>query len=162
MINQFQMLAPDRHHLRRTAKATYLYSYVEYDNAFRFMKMGYASSLSWFMFVIMLTSRSCCSDPPEGGCSPTAKGVTSCELAALTARDIGDAPGAGGVAASAPRYLVLLVVSVVFLFPVYWVFLEAIKGPLPSSNTRRTSIPFGSAWPTSRTRSTTFTWQGTC
>ncbi len=55
MINQFQMLAPL---IVITsggpAKATYLYSYVEYDNAFRFMKMGYASSLSWLMFVIML------------------------------------------------------------------------------------------------------------
>jgi multiple sugar transport system permease protein len=55
MINQFQMLAPL---IVITsggpAKATYLYSYVEYDNAFRFMKMGYASSLSWFMFIIML------------------------------------------------------------------------------------------------------------
>ncbi len=55
MINQFQMLAPL---IVITsggpAKATYLYSYVEYDNAFRFLKMGYASALSWFMFLIML------------------------------------------------------------------------------------------------------------
>ena len=36
------------------AKATYLYSFVEYNNAFKFLKMGYASALSWFMFLIML------------------------------------------------------------------------------------------------------------
>ncbi|MFI5367883.1 MAG: carbohydrate ABC transporter permease, partial [Spirochaetia bacterium] len=55
MINQFQMLAPlIVITAGGPAKATYLYSFVEYDNAFRFMKMGYASSLSWFMFVIML------------------------------------------------------------------------------------------------------------
>jgi multiple sugar transport system permease protein len=55
MINQFQMLAPL---IVITsggpAKATYLYSFVEYDNAFRFMKMGYASALSWLMFIMML------------------------------------------------------------------------------------------------------------
>ena len=55
MINQFQVLAPL---LVITsggpAKATYLYSFVEYNNAFHFLKMGYASALSWFMFVIML------------------------------------------------------------------------------------------------------------
>ena len=55
MINQFQVLAPL---LVITsggpAKATYLYSFVEYNNAFKFLKMGYASALSWFMFLIML------------------------------------------------------------------------------------------------------------
>ncbi len=55
MIQQFQMLAPV---IVITGggpvKATYLYSYVEYDNAFRFLKMGFASALSWFMFLIIL------------------------------------------------------------------------------------------------------------
>jgi multiple sugar transport system permease protein len=55
MINQFQVLAPL---LVITsggpAKATYLYSFVEYNNAFKFLKMGYASALSWFLFIIML------------------------------------------------------------------------------------------------------------
>ena len=55
MIQQFQMLAPI---IVITgggpARATYLYSYVEYENAFKFLKMGYASSLSWFMFCIVL------------------------------------------------------------------------------------------------------------
>ncbi len=55
MIQQFQMLAPI---IVITgggpAKATYLYSYVEYDNAFKFLRMGFASSLSWFMFFIIL------------------------------------------------------------------------------------------------------------
>jgi len=55
MIQQFQMLAPI---IVITgggpARATYLYSYVEYENAFKFLKMGYASSLSWFMFFIVL------------------------------------------------------------------------------------------------------------
>lgn len=55
MIQQFQMLAPI---IVITgggpARATYLYSYVEYENAFKFLKMGYASALSWFMFFIVL------------------------------------------------------------------------------------------------------------
>jgi multiple sugar transport system permease protein len=40
------------------------------------------------------------------------------------------ASGALGHAGAALRYLVLLAVSVVFLFPVYWVFLKAINGPI--------------------------------
>lgn len=36
------------------AKATYLYSMLIYDNGFRFFKMGYASALSWVMFVIII------------------------------------------------------------------------------------------------------------
>jgi len=55
MIQQFQMLAPI---IVITGggpvKATYLYSYVEYQNAFKYLKMGYASALSWFMFIIIL------------------------------------------------------------------------------------------------------------
>lgn len=55
MIQQFQMLAPI---IVITGggpvKATYLYSYVEYENAFKFLKMGFASALSWFMFFIIL------------------------------------------------------------------------------------------------------------
>lgn len=56
LIQQFQMLAPI---IVITsggpANATYLYSYLEYENAFKFLKMGYASSLSWFMFIVILT-----------------------------------------------------------------------------------------------------------
>ena len=56
MIQQFQMLAPI---IVITGggpvNATYLYSYVEYDNAFKYLKMGFASALSWFMLVIILT-----------------------------------------------------------------------------------------------------------
>jgi len=56
LIQQFQMLAPI---IVITsggpAESTYLFSYLEYDNAFKFLKMGYASSLSWFMFIIILT-----------------------------------------------------------------------------------------------------------
>jgi len=56
LIQQFQMLAPI---IVITsggpAESTYLYSYLEYDNAFKYLKMGYASALSWFMFVIILT-----------------------------------------------------------------------------------------------------------
>jgi len=55
MIQQFQMLAPI---IVITGggpvHATYLYSYVEYDNAFKYLKMGFASALSWFMLVIIL------------------------------------------------------------------------------------------------------------
>ena len=55
LIQQFQMLAPI---IVITsggpAKATYLYSYLEYESAFKFLKMGYASALSWFMFVVIL------------------------------------------------------------------------------------------------------------
>jgi multiple sugar transport system permease protein len=55
LIQQFQMLAPI---IVITsggpAESTYLYSYLEYDNAFKYLKMGYASALSWFMFVIIL------------------------------------------------------------------------------------------------------------
>lgn len=55
MIQQFQMLAPI---IVITGggpvNATYLYSYVEYDNAFKYLKMGFASALSWFMLVIIL------------------------------------------------------------------------------------------------------------
>lgn len=38
------------------AKSTYVYALYEYENAFKFMKMGYASALSWVMFVIILVS----------------------------------------------------------------------------------------------------------
>lgn len=55
MIQQFQILAPI---IVITGggpvNATYLYSYVEYDNAFKYLKMGFASALSWFMLVIIL------------------------------------------------------------------------------------------------------------
>lgn len=37
------------------AKATYLYSLLVYDNAFNFIKMGYASALSWLMFIIIMS-----------------------------------------------------------------------------------------------------------
>jgi oligogalacturonide transport system permease protein len=37
------------------AKETYLYSLYLYDTAFRDMKMGYASSLSWILFVVIIT-----------------------------------------------------------------------------------------------------------
>jgi oligogalacturonide transport system permease protein len=36
-------------------KATYLYGLMLYDNAFRFFKMGYASALSWILFIIIIT-----------------------------------------------------------------------------------------------------------
>jgi len=36
-------------------KATYLYGLLLYDNAFRFFKMGYASALSWILFLIIIT-----------------------------------------------------------------------------------------------------------
>jgi oligogalacturonide transport system permease protein len=36
------------------AKATYLYGLMLYDNAFRFFKMGYASALSWILFIIIV------------------------------------------------------------------------------------------------------------
>jgi oligogalacturonide transport system permease protein len=35
-------------------KATYLYGLMLYDNAFRFFKMGYASALSWILFIIII------------------------------------------------------------------------------------------------------------
>ncbi|MGI6333546.1 MAG: carbohydrate ABC transporter permease [Saccharofermentanales bacterium] len=36
------------------AKSTYLFSMLIYDNGFKYTKMGYASALSWFMFLIIL------------------------------------------------------------------------------------------------------------
>jgi oligogalacturonide transport system permease protein len=35
-------------------KSTYLYGMFLYDNAFKYFKMGYASALSWVLFVIIL------------------------------------------------------------------------------------------------------------
>lgn len=35
-------------------KATYLFGLLLYDNAFRFFKMGYASALSWILFIIII------------------------------------------------------------------------------------------------------------
>lgn len=35
-------------------KSTYLYGLMLYDNAFQFFKMGYASALSWVLFIIIL------------------------------------------------------------------------------------------------------------
>lgn len=35
-------------------KSTYLYGLMLYDNAFKFYKMGYASALSWILFVIIV------------------------------------------------------------------------------------------------------------
>lgn len=34
--------------------STYLYALLLYDNAFRYFKMGYASALAWFLFLILL------------------------------------------------------------------------------------------------------------
>ncbi len=34
--------------------STYLYSLMLYDNAFKYFKMGYASALAWFLFMILL------------------------------------------------------------------------------------------------------------
>jgi oligogalacturonide transport system permease protein len=36
------------------ANATYLYGMLLYENAFSYFKMGYASALSWILFVIMI------------------------------------------------------------------------------------------------------------
>ena len=36
-------------------KQTYLYSLYLYDTAFRDMKIGYASALSWILFVIIIS-----------------------------------------------------------------------------------------------------------
>lgn len=35
--------------------STYLYAILLYDNAFKYFKMGYASALSWVLFVILMT-----------------------------------------------------------------------------------------------------------
>lgn len=35
-------------------KSTYLYGMLLYDNAFHYFKMGYASALSWVLFLILL------------------------------------------------------------------------------------------------------------
>ena len=55
MIAQFQCLAP---FMVITgggpAKATYVYSLYEFQTAFKYQKMGYASALSWVMFLIVL------------------------------------------------------------------------------------------------------------
>ncbi len=34
--------------------STYLYALLLYDNAFKYFKMGYASALAWFLFMILL------------------------------------------------------------------------------------------------------------
>ncbi len=36
------------------ANSTYLYSLLVYENAFKYVKMGYASALSWIMFVVIM------------------------------------------------------------------------------------------------------------
>jgi oligogalacturonide transport system permease protein len=36
-------------------KSTYLYGLMLYDNAFHYFKMGYASALSWILFIIIMT-----------------------------------------------------------------------------------------------------------
>lgn len=55
MINAFQeFAAPFLITKGGPLKATYLYGLMLYDNAFTYLKMGYASALSWIMFVIIL------------------------------------------------------------------------------------------------------------
>ena len=55
MINAFQeFAAPFLITTGGPLKATYLYGLMLYDNAFTYLKMGYASALSWIMFVIIL------------------------------------------------------------------------------------------------------------
>ena len=66
MINQFQVLAPLCLSSPRAGpgKATYLYSFVEYNNAFHFLKMGYAwglfrgscSSSCWCVTLLLFRS----------------------------------------------------------------------------------------------------------
>ncbi|HHT94724.1 MAG TPA: sugar ABC transporter permease [Clostridiaceae bacterium] len=36
------------------AKSTYLYAMLIYENGFKFLKMGYASALSWLMFIAII------------------------------------------------------------------------------------------------------------
>ena len=55
MINAFQEFsAPFLITKGGPLKATYLYSMMVYENAFSFLKMGYASALSWIMFLIIM------------------------------------------------------------------------------------------------------------
>ena len=55
MINAFQEFsAPFLITNGGPLKATYLYSMMVYENAFSFLKMGYASALSWIMFLIIM------------------------------------------------------------------------------------------------------------
>ena len=37
------------------ARATYFYTMYLYDNAFQFLKFGYASAMAWIQFLIILT-----------------------------------------------------------------------------------------------------------
>lgn len=55
MINAFQEFsAPFLITQGGPLKATYLYGLMVYENAFSYLKMGYASALSWILFVIMM------------------------------------------------------------------------------------------------------------
>lgn len=55
MINAFQeFAAPFLITKGGPLKATYLYGLMLYDTAFTYLKMGYASALSWIMFIIIM------------------------------------------------------------------------------------------------------------
>lgn len=55
MINAFQEFsAPFLITKGGPLKATYLYGLMLYDTAFTYLKMGYASALSWIMFIIIM------------------------------------------------------------------------------------------------------------
>ena len=55
MINAFQEFsAPFLITQGGPLKATYLYGLMVYENAFTYLKMGYASALSWILFIIMV------------------------------------------------------------------------------------------------------------
>ena len=55
MINAFQeFAAPFLITKGGPLKATYLYGLMLYDTAFTYLKMGYASALSWIMFIVIM------------------------------------------------------------------------------------------------------------
>lgn len=55
LINGFQDFTPAMLITKGgPANATYLYGMLLYENAFSYFKMGYASALSWILFVIMI------------------------------------------------------------------------------------------------------------
>ena len=55
MINAFQEFTPAYVITQGgPLKSTYLYGLMLYDQGFKFFKMGYASALSWILFVIIM------------------------------------------------------------------------------------------------------------
>ena len=113
--------------------STYLFSLYIYDTAFKYFDMGYGAALAWILFwwwpsspVSPLSRRNTgCSTPPIKEAKmadiqqlSTARSVAEREVARTLRREKINA---------SVRYVILLVVGLLMLYPLVWMFSASFK-----------------------------------